>query len=253
MVHVQVLVLTDWHEGLGRRMRIGGRWRRPLSLAEKTRVAAAALGHVQANRPFLLFLGGDMLHVPEREHEEYTAAGAERTLHRVVDSLAGIVEIAARRHLRPACIYYALGNHGRSTHRVAFGVETPGHYEAVIGSLLRDRLLGMSPVQFFEGRRVVRHAGVKIGLQHGHMLRSSANRSATRCQRLKAQNEADPADVDLFGHFHALHVTNRAVACPALAGYDAVSMALGCDVTEPGVALVRCSRSGVLGVEVFGV
>ena len=252
MGEVQVLVLTDWHEGLRRAMRIGGYWREPLSLAEKGTIASAAWARIDPKRPFVLFIGGDMLHVPEREHEEYAACSADAALPQLVEGLSRLV-LAGRRTCVPAKVYYAAGNHGRSTHRVAFGAETPGHFEAIVANLLRQQLRGVAPVQFFEGRRVVRHAGVKIGLQHGHMLRSSANRSATRCQRLKAQNEADPADVDLFGHFHALHVTNRAVACPALAGYDAVSMALGCDVTEPGVALVRCGKAGVLGVEVFGL
>lgn len=188
----------------------------------------------------LLVLNGDIVSGDiHDELRETNDGGMREQCNAAFDALLpGIEEFAAVTpgRLHVVCIG---GNHGRLTHKqhIKNGTEHSAEHLGVYDPLHRVIGAGKKGNVTWHIPRSERYIfdvhGRRVGIQHGHMIRSQGGIGGTLVPMTRWAVRANDADLYLFGHFHEADAYGRIIKNGSLIGESGYTRWLGVETRPP--------------------
>jgi hypothetical protein len=141
------------------------------------------------------------------------------------------------------------GNHGRMTKKQRGTTEAGNSLEHVMYYHIRDMFLGEPRLKFqiAEGYHsfVTLFDRYRVRLHHGHSIKYGGGMGGITIPVLKAiaaWNQAERADLDVFGHFHQLINYGNFVANGSLIGYNDFAVRIKAAFEQPQQAFFLVNR-----------
>lgn len=218
--------------------------------------AAAMVGKEAAAAPVsrvILWLGGDLISGSIHEDLiEGNSLGPIDALSLVQDVAAGGIDALVRDTKIPVDVIVSVGNHSRITRERRVQTEHANSLEWLLGLSLGRHYSGHKHIRVICERAYHTYVDVLghvVRFHHGHNLRYAGGVNGLNVPAARAVaewNRGRAAELDVFGHFHALTFGRDFAANGSLVGHNAFAVSIRAAYQQPSQAfLLIDSRHGL--------
>jgi hypothetical protein len=187
----------------------------------------------------VLFLGGDLMsgYIHEELMETNALSPTETILWLQERIVAGIELL--QQHFKRILVPCCFGNHGRTTKKPRHATGYRNSYEWLLYQVLSQRVYEGTPVEFQVADsyfNFVKLFGKVIRFHHGDNIRYQGGVGGLTIPVEKAisnWNRAQPADLDVFGHWHQQQQNPKWCSNGSLIGYNAYALSIKAQFEPP--------------------